>query len=112
MVDVSLDVPVSIDPGGAYRATFNNGGPKSIILNVVGIGSASSQIPVGTGTISVVAEKISSPALDASTVDIVGPSFSLSDSFIISETISLSTPPSEIDGCTGGSSIEVTITEG
>ena len=112
-IELTLIVPLSVDPGGVYKATFNNG-LVNVTLEVVGPGTMTGEIPVGTGTISVDARKTSSPALNAGTIEITAtsPSYSQSDGFSTSETIELTTPGGEIDGCDSSTAITVSITEG
>lgn len=113
MVQISLTVSPSIDLGGVYRAVFSNG-VTNVELIVVGTGSASGEIPVGGGVISVNVQKTSSPATDFSSVsiDATNPTYSKSDTFVISETISLATDPGDISGCSSSTTIDVTLSEG
>lgn len=114
-VQLSLVITSSVDLGGVYRAVFDNGNGVTVELQVVGMGSDSASIIVGpSGVISVSVQKTSSPAQDSSSVSIsaLNPTYSKSDTFNISETISLDSDPGEVAGCTSLTTIDVTISEG
>lgn len=111
VVDLELNVTSSVDLGGVYRATFNNGS-DTVVLEVIGIGVATGQIALpASGIVSVEGRKVYGVAMDASSVQInsTNPVSSVSDSFAISESIVLAT---DVTSLTDDSSIEVLISEG